>query len=242
MRQHGLAGRMTGACNKKGGCNFPAALVYESSAHQLEDHADTSNSAMNFVVNQFHAAALGTTKALEESTACYLCASFLLPPPQSEVFPFIERKVAPAVAAQAAIQEEQVAAQVKANNNATYTCFDAAHHSQRNAQQSAGALGELNTQKMLKVVVDCEGPSERQEAKMLVAANAHCDALRVDQACCNLTPSPCHGWDCHCPLPTAVGTAAALSPPPPSPCRRPLCAAARTATAHSLPLSPCVMC
>ena len=189
MNRHGLAGRMTGTCSKKGGCDFPTALVYESSARQPANPDDTGHSAMNFVANQFHSAALGTTKALEESTSSYLSACFLLPPPQTEVFSFIKNKVAPVVAARVAQEEEQVAAEVKANNDAAYTCFDAAHHSQRNAQQSAAALGEMNVRKMLTVVVDCEGPSEQREAKMLVAVNAHCDKLEVDQARCN---KPCY--------------------------------------------------
>ena len=63
--------------------------------------------------------------------------------------------------------------------------FDAAHPSQRGAQQSCGNLSDIGgSRKMVKIFVSTEGSSESREPLMLEKAFEHCAAKNIDMVDC----------------------------------------------------------
>eukprot|EP01052_Picozoa_sp_SAG31_P035873 SAG31_NODE_4388_length_3277_cov_9.846564_3_plen_255_part_00 len=181
MTQIGLCGRMVGKCNRAGGCLHPKALLYYSSPRRedtVASQSDAKTSQMSFAINEFHAVAVATTKVMPTALASYLDAMFMHPPDPKSMFEYIENKVTPVVDELVLLEEARVAAEVKSNDCA-YTAFDVGHASQRNSQQSTAAFAELNTRKLLKVVVDTEGRSEMREPRMLLQCCQHADRCQL---------------------------------------------------------------
>ena len=182
MVQKGLAGKMTGTCSKGRLCRCPEALRFESS---------TKLHSGEYVINLLYSAGILMTPAMHTASST-LCDTMMLKAPDAGsarsgrgVYGF-QPQVSTVIAQLVEQEEDNVAEQIR-NSPAgvLFAGFDAAHPSQRGAQQSCGNLSDIGgSRKMVKIFVSTEGSSESREPLMLEKAFEHCAAKNIDMVNC----------------------------------------------------------